>query len=115
MITIDRLSKAFGSRVLFEGVTLTFNPGARYGLTGPNGAGKSTLLRIIMGYEEATSGTVTLPGRVGILRQDIEHFRDMNVLDVVVMGNQRLWQLCKKEKCFITKSQPMRMGCALAN
>ena len=114
MITIDRLSKAFGSRVLFEGVTLTFNPGARYGLTGPNGAGKSTLLRIIMGYEEATSGTVTLPGRVGILRQDIEYFRDMNVLDVVVMGNQRLWAALQKREVLYneepTHENGMRLG-----
>lgn len=91
MITLSGISKAFGARLLFENVTLTFNEGNRYGLTGPNGSGKSTLLKIVMGLEEPLSGTVTLPDRVGMLRQNIEAFRDFRVLDVVVMGNRRLW------------------------
>ncbi|MCB1119261.1 MAG: ATP-binding cassette domain-containing protein, partial [Chlamydiia bacterium] len=49
MITLDKISKSFGSKVLFEDVTMTFNVGNRYGLTGPNGAGKTTLLKIMMG------------------------------------------------------------------
>lgn len=92
MITLSKVSKSFGSRVLFDDVTITFNAGNRYGLTGPNGAGKTTLLKIMMGLEEPTSGTVTLPNRVGILRQNIEDFRGERVLDVVIMGNQRLWE-----------------------
>lgn len=91
MITLNKISKSFGSRVLFEDVTITFNAGNRYGLTGPNGAGKTTLLKIIMGMEEAQSGTVTMPSRVGILRQNIEAYRDITVRDVVIMGNKRLW------------------------
>ncbi|KAF3361506.1 putative ABC transporter ATP-binding protein YbiT [Chlamydiales bacterium STE3] len=91
MITLQLISKSFGSRVLFENVTVTFNEGNRYGLTGPNGAGKTTLLKIVMGLEEATSGTVTLPDRVGILKQNIEDYRECNVLDTVIMGNKRLW------------------------
>jgi ATPase subunit of ABC transporter with duplicated ATPase domains len=96
MITLAEISKSFGSKVLFENVTITFNAGNRYGLTGPNGAGKSTLLKIIMGLEEPTSGTVTLPDRVGILRQNIEDFEDFNVLDVVIMGNRRLWDALRE-------------------
>lgn len=96
MITLAKISKSFGSRILFDDVTITFNAGNRYGLTGPNGAGKTTLLRIIMGFEEPTSGTVTLPDRVGILRQNIEAYRDERVLDVVIMGNQRLWEALKE-------------------
>lgn len=91
MIILTAISKSFGSRILFENVTASFNAGNRYGLTGPNGSGKSTLLKIIMGLEEPTSGTVTLPDRVGILRQNIEDFRDFMVLDTVIMGNGRLW------------------------
>lgn len=91
MITLNRISKSFGSRILFEEVNITFSAGNRYGLTGPNGSGKSTLLKIIMGIEEPTSGSVTLPDRVGILRQNIEDFREIKVLDAVVMGNKRLW------------------------
>ncbi len=95
MITLNKISKSFGSKVLFDDVTITFNAGNRYGLTGPNGAGKTTLLKIIMGIEEPTSGTVTLPDHVGILRQNIEDYRNERVLDVVIMGNRRLWQALK--------------------
>lgn len=96
MITLNNISKSFGSRVLFENVTMTFNAGNRYGLTGPNGSGKSTLLKIMMGMEEATTGTITLPDRVGILRQNIEDFRNEGVLDVIIMGNKRLWDTLKE-------------------
>ncbi len=91
-IILDKISKSFGSRVLFDGVTIAFNPGNRYGLTGPNGSGKSTLLKIMMGMEEQTSGTVSLPDKVGILRQNIEPFKEMKVIDVIIMGNKRLWE-----------------------
>ncbi len=91
MITLLNVSKKLGARVLFENVTITFNRGNRYGLTGPNGAGKSTLLKIVMGIEEATSGSVSLPKKVGYLKQNIEDFHHKNVIDVVMMGNLRLW------------------------
>lgn len=91
MITLNKISKSFGSRVLFDDVTITFNEGYRYGLTAPNGAGKTTLLKIINGQEEPTTGTVTLPDRVGILKQNIEAYQDYRVIDVVIMGNKRLW------------------------
>jgi len=114
MITLNKISKSFGSRILFDDVTMTFSEGNRYGLTGPNGAGKSTLLKIIMGMEEPTSGTVTLPDRVGILRQNIEDFRDINVLDVVIMGNQRLWDALKERDSLydveMTDDVGMRLG-----
>lgn len=96
-ITLSNISKTFGSRILFDGVTLTFNDGERYGLTGPNGAGKSTLLKIVMGMEEATTGTVSLPPKVGMLRQNIEDFKDIKVLDAVIMGNERLWSALQEQ------------------
>ena len=74
MITLNKISKKVGPRLLFDEVTITFNSGARYGLTGPNGSGKSTLLKIILGLEEPTSGSVILPRRVGFLKQNIEDF-----------------------------------------
>jgi ATPase subunit of ABC transporter with duplicated ATPase domains len=92
MITLNKISKSFGSRVLFDDVTMSFNRGFRYALTGPNGAGKTTLLKIIMKMEEPTSGTVTLPEKVGILRQNIEDYKEIPVLDCVIMGNKRLWE-----------------------
>lgn len=114
MITLNKVSKSFGTRVLFEDVTMTFNAGNRYGLTGPNGAGKTTLLKIIMGFEEPTSGSVTLPDRVGILRQNIEAYRDYRVVDVVVMGNKRLWEAFKERDALyevdMTDDVGMRLG-----
>ena len=92
MVTLDKISKKIGTRVLFDDVSATFNPGNRYGLTGPNGAGKSTLLKIMMGVEDPTSGSVSLPKKVGFLRQNIEEFKDARVLDAVIMGNERLWK-----------------------
>lgn len=114
MITLNKISKIFGSRILFDDVTITFNSGNRYALTGPNGAGKSTLLKIIMKLEEPTSGTVTLPDKVGILRQNIADFASNNVLDVVIMGNQPLWKaMQERDELYeheITDAIGMRLG-----
>lgn len=114
MITLNKISKRVGSRTLFEDISVTFNPGTRYGLTGPNGAGKSTLLRIVMGQEEPTGGTVTLPKRVGYLKQNIEAFRDIRVLDVVIMGNERLWKaMQERDKLYeqeMTDAIGVRLG-----
>lgn len=114
MITLNKISKKFGTKVLFDDVTMTFNAGNRYGLTGPNGAGKTTLLKILMGFEEATSGTVTLPDRVGILRQNIEAYQHMSVIDAVIMGNRRLWDaLQERERLYevdMTDDVGMRLG-----
>lgn len=114
MITLSDITKTFGGRTLFEGVTLTFNPGNRYGLTGPNGAGKSTLLKIIMGIESPTSGIITLPDRVGILKQNIEDYLDFSPLDVVMMGNKVLWDALQERDALyeqeMTDAVGMRLG-----
>lgn len=114
MITLFEISKIFGGRTLFENICATFNPGNRYGLTGPNGAGKSTLLKIIMGQEDPTTGTVTLPKRVGFLKQDIEAFKDFLVRDVVVAGNEILWKALEERDSLyeqeMTDAIGMRLG-----
>jgi len=114
MITLDSISKSFGSKTLFENVTMTFNPGIRYGLTGPNGSGKTTLFKIICGLEEPTTGTVTLPQNVGILKQDITEFHDNTLIDVVLMGNARLWSTFQKRDMLydneITEAIGMLLG-----
>lgn len=114
MITLNEISKKIGTRVLFDNVCASFNSGNRYGLTGPNGAGKSTLLKIMMGLEDATSGTVTLPKKVGFLRQNIEDFRGFRVIDAVIMGNERLFAaMQEREKLYMeemTDEVGMRLG-----
>lgn len=114
MIALKQISKSFGSKVLFDDVTIDFSPGRRYGLTGPNGSGKTTLFKIIMGLEEPTSGTVILPDKVGILRQNIEAFSSVTVTDVVIMGNRRLWEAFQeREELYskeITDAIGMRLG-----
>ena len=98
MIILHEISKSFGSKTLFENVTMTFSPGKRYGLTGPNGAGKSTLFRIMTKQVEPSAGTVTLPKRTGILHQNIEDFVDNRVIDVVIMGNAPLWAALQEQE-----------------
>ena len=71
MIVVNDLTKSFGTRILFEDVSVKFNPGNRYGLTGPNGAGKSTFMKILTGeIEPSNRGTIIRPRKVGVLRQD---------------------------------------------
>lgn len=114
MITLEKISKRVGNRTLFEDVTFTFNDGCRYGLTGPNGSGKSTLLKIVMGVESPTTGIVTLPKKVGFLKQRIEDFREFTALDTVIMGNTRLWDaLAERDKLYeeeMTDAIGMRLG-----
>ncbi len=113
-ISLKDITKKVGPRLLFEGITATFNRD-RYGLTGPNGAGKSTLLKIIMKVEEPTSGSVSLPGKVGFLKQNIEQYHQFKVIDVVIMGNQRLWNTLVErdslyEKPEMTDADGIRLG-----
>ena len=114
MITLDKISKKIGTRVLFDDVCVAFNPHRRYGLTGPNGAGKSTLLKMMMGEESPGSGTVTLPKKTGFLRQDIEAFGKEKVTDVVISGNERLFAaLVERDRLYekeMTDEVGMRLG-----
>lgn len=114
MITLENISKRIGNRTLFENVSFTFNEGCRYGLTGPNGSGKSTLLKIVMGVEPQTSGVVTLPKKVGFLKQRIEDFKDFTVLNTVIMGNKRLWDaMTERDRLYeeeMTDAVGMRLG-----
>jgi ATPase subunit of ABC transporter with duplicated ATPase domains len=92
MIVVNELSKGYGSRTLFDNVSVKFSPGNRYGLTGPNGAGKSTFMKILAGeIEPSNRGTVTRPRRIGVLKQDQFAYDDERIIDTVVMGNETLW------------------------
>jgi ATPase subunit of ABC transporter with duplicated ATPase domains len=92
MITVNEVSKAFGTRTLFDNVSVRFTPGNRYGLTGPNGAGKSTFMKMLTGdIEPSNRGTITRPRKVGVLRQDQFAFDEERIIDTVMMGNSFLW------------------------
>src|SRR5271169_5321706 len=115
MISVSNVTMRYGSRVLFEDVTVTFVGGRRYGLTGPNGAGKSTFMKILSGELDAQKGTVVRPKKVGVLRQDQYAFDAFRVIDTVIMGNNGLWTALAErdaiyEKAELTDEDGMRLG-----
>jgi ATPase subunit of ABC transporter with duplicated ATPase domains len=114
-IQVQAVTKAYGSKRLFEDVTVTFGEGRRFGLTGPNGAGKSTFMKILAGDLEPDSGTVSRPEKTSVLKQDQFAFEEHRVLDVVLMGNARLWSaIAEKDELLalpsITDAQGERLG-----
>ena len=116
MIIVSEVSKAYGTKVLFDSVSVKFSPGNRYGLTGPNGAGKSTFMKILTGdIEPSNRGTVSKPKRVGVLKQNQYEFDEERIIDTVIMGNVPLWdalrernQIC--ELSDISEVQMNRLG-----
>ncbi len=105
MISTDKLTLAFGGRVLFENVDAKFTPGNCYGLIGANGAGKSTFLRCLSGAQEPTSGNVIVPAgmRISTLRQDHFAYDEVPALQAVVMGHVRLHQLMVEKDAIYEK------------
>ncbi len=105
MISVQNVSKAFGPKKLFDDVDVSFAPGNRYGLTGPNGAGKTTFMKILAGDEEADTGNVLRPRKLGVLRQDQFRYEDNRVLDVVLMGNGPLWAAMSEKEALLAKPE----------
>ena len=105
MLTATGVTVRFGKRVLFEDVNIKFVPGHCYGLIGANGAGKSTFLKILTGEIEPTSGEVIItPGeRLSFLKQDHFQYDECTVLDTVIMGNQRLYDIMKEKDAIYMK------------
>ncbi len=87
MISVSNLAKHFADQTLFEGVSLQFNRGGRYGVVGANGSGKSTLLEILSGREQPSHGEISIPKRatLGVLEQDHFQYESERILDVVMM------------------------------
>ena len=117
MIQLNDVTLRFGKRTLFEDVNIKFTPGNCYGLIGANGAGKSTFLKLLSGEIETTHGdiTVTKGERIAILKQDHNQYNDCKVIDTVIMGNTRLYQIMKeKEELYshteFTDEDGMRLG-----
>jgi ATPase subunit of ABC transporter with duplicated ATPase domains len=107
MIVVTEVSKEFGTRKLFDSVSVKFSPGNRYGLTGPNGAGKSTFMKILTGeIEPSNRGTVSRPRRVGVLKQDRFAYDNERIIDAVIMGNDTLWNAFKERDALCELENP---------
>ena len=105
MISANNVTLRIGKKALFEDVNIKFTPGNCYGLIGANGAGKSTFLKILSGQLEPSKGDVTIsPGeRLSFLEQDHFKYDAYNVLDTVIMGNERLYQIMKEKEAIYAK------------
>ena len=105
MITVNNVSLRFGKRTLFEGVNLKFTPGNCYGIIGANGAGKSTFLKLLSGEIETTSGEINIgkDERISVLKQDHNLYNDYRVIDTVIMGNKRLYEIIEEKNFLYTK------------
>ena len=105
MIQASNITLRLGKKALFEDVNIKFTEGNCYGLIGANGAGKSTFLKILSGQLEPTSGDVIItPGqRLSFLEQDHFKYDEFTVLDTVIMGNQRLYDIMKEKDAIYMK------------
>lgn len=118
MISANNITLRVGKKALFEDVNIKFTEGNCYGLIGANGAGKSTFLKILSGQLEPTNGEVVItPGeRLSFLQQDHFKYDEFLVLDTVIMGNARLYEIMKEKKLFTQKKiSPMKTGSAPVN
>ena len=103
MLTVTDVSLRFSDRKLFDDVNIKFTEGNTYGLIGANGAGKSTFLKILAGDIEPTTGHVSLgPNeRLSVLRQNHFDYEDERVIDVVIMGNEKLYNIMKEKDAIL--------------
>lgn len=105
MIQASNITLRLGKKALFEDVNIKFTEGNCYGLIGANGAGKSTFLKILSGQIEPTNGDVIItPGqRLSFLQQDHFKYDEFDVLDTVIMGNKRLYEIMKEKEAIYAK------------
>ncbi len=105
MISANNVTYRVGKKALFEDVNIKFTEGNCYGLIGANGAGKSTFLKILSGVLETTNGDIVItPGqRLSVLEQDHFKYDDYVVMDTVIMGNERLYQIMKEKDAIYAK------------
>ena len=118
MIQVSNVSLKFGKRTLFEDVNIKFTNGNCYGLIGANGSGKSTFLKLLSGELETTTGDITISKdeRLSILKQDHYQYEDVRVLDVVIMGNTKLYEIMEeKNKMYEMTEFTEEDGMKLAN
>src|ERR1051325_11361540 len=117
MLSVQNLSLRYGKRVLFEDVNIRFTEGNCYGIIGANGAGKSTFLKILSGEIEPTTGREDIgkDQRMSVLKQNQHEFDEVPVLETVIRGNTRLFQVMQEKdalyaKADFTEEDGMRAG-----
>ena len=105
MITVENLAVQFGGQVLFTNADLSFTSGNCYGIIGANGAGKSTFLRVLSGEVESSAGAVHIDpkARMSVLKQNQELYNEYTVMDTVIMGNKRLYDIGKEKDAIYEK------------
>lgn len=106
MITVNNVTLSFGKRVLFDEVNLSFSKGNCYGIIGANGAGKSTFLKILSGEIDPNKGTIDItPGeRIAVLKQNQFEFDEITVLNTVLMGHKKLWEVMHERDAIYAKA-----------
>ena len=107
MINVNNVTLRFGKRTLFENVNLKFTNGNCYGVIGANGAGKTTFLKLLSGELETSCGEIIIgkDERMAVLEQDHYKFDDMKVLDVVIMGNKKLYDIMKEKEMLYSQTE----------
>jgi ATPase subunit of ABC transporter with duplicated ATPase domains len=105
MISVNNVTLAYGKRVLFDEVNLNFTKGNCYGIIGANGAGKSTLIKIISGEIDPNKGSISItPGeRMAVLRQDQFEFDEVTVLNTVLIGHKKMWDVMQEKDAIYMK------------
>lgn len=107
MISATSITMNYGKKTLFDGVSIQFKPGCRYGLIGANGSGKSTFMKILAGIEQPSAGSVAIDqGKVmGYLKQDHYQYENETVLDAVMMGDPSFWKVHKERDELYSKEE----------
>lgn len=105
MLVANNIGLRYGKRILFENVNLKFDKGNCYGIIGANGAGKSTFLKILSGEIESTNGEVIISKgeRLSFLKQNHNEYDDFGVIETVIMGNQKLYDIMKEKEAIYMK------------
>lgn len=105
MLTVSNVSLRYGKRVLFDEVNVKFTPGNCYGVIGANGAGKSTFIKILSGEVDPNTGSISmLPGmRMSVLKQNHFEFDEYTVLNAVIVGNRKLWDIMQEKDTLYAK------------
>ncbi|HEY8087923.1 MAG TPA: ATP-binding cassette domain-containing protein [Polyangiaceae bacterium] len=116
MIVLNKVTKRFGPKILFENVSVQFDPGKRYGVTGANGAGKSTLMEMLAGQDDWDQGSVDIPGglKLGVLEQNHFLYDQQRILDTVISGKAELWAAMSEKERLLAGEVDDAVGVQLA-